>query len=97
MEESRSRQQMESRTTSNSEGRDQSSQNGASFENAKFPPGPHEEGTRLEGLELQRKLGSPNLPRHGRPTSRPASATGRVPSIVMLTSVDHSDATRYDL
>lgn len=38
------------------------------------------------------RLARPNL---ARPPSRPASASGQVPSIIMLTSVDHSDAARY--
>ena len=38
------------------------------------------------------RLARPNL---ARPPSRPGSANGHVPSIIMLTSVDHSDATKY--
>lgn len=45
-------------------------------------------------LDSQSKLGITN-PVH--PLSRPGSANGHVPSIVMLTSVDHSDATKYIL
>lgn len=41
----------------------------------------------------QSRLARPYLTR---PPSRPASASGHVPSIIMLTSVDHSDATRYN-
>ncbi|KAG0559642.1 hypothetical protein M758_10G116400 [Ceratodon purpureus] len=37
------------------------------------------------------RLARPNL---ARPPSRPGSANGHVPSIIMLTSVDHSDATK---
>jgi len=42
--------------------------------------------------DSQSRLARPNL---ARPPSRPGSASGHVPSIIMLTSVDHSDATRY--
>ena len=42
--------------------------------------------------ESQIRLERPNPVRV---LSRPASANGHVPSIVMLTSVDHSDATKY--
>lgn len=41
---------------------------------------------------FDKKLTRSNL---ARPLSRPTSASGHVPSIIMLTSVDHSDASRY--
>lgn len=43
-------------------------------------------------LKRRRELQNNRL---ARPPSRPASASGQVPSIIMLTSVDHSDATRF--
>jgi hypothetical protein len=39
-------------------------------------------------------VGSPAPGQQGRSSSRPTSATGRVPSVLMLTSVDHSDASK---
>jgi len=47
-------------------------------------------GSTLRSQESQCRLGKSNL-------TRPSSANGHVPSIIMLTSVDHSDATRYNL
>lgn len=46
------------------------------------------------GTDIQLRLGRSNVSKQG---SRPGSATGQVPSIIMLTSVDHSDANKYDL
>lgn len=52
-----------------------------------------ENNNKSESRILKRRRDSQNN-RLARPPSRPASASGQVPSIVMLTSVDHSDATR---
>lgn len=51
-------------------------------------------GSSLRSQESQIRLGRASL---NRPISRPGSANGHVPSIIMLTSVDHSDATKYSL
>uniref|UniRef100_A0A7I4AXH9 histidine kinase n=2 Tax=Physcomitrium patens TaxID=3218 RepID=A0A7I4AXH9_PHYPA len=48
-------------------------------------------GSSLRSQESQIRLGRASL---NRPISRPGSANGHVPSIIMLTSVDHSDATK---
>ena len=45
----------------------------------------------LRSQDPQSRVGRTTLVR---PLSRPGSANGHVPSIVMLTSVDHSDATK---
>jgi CheY-like chemotaxis protein len=48
----------------------------------------------VESPEALDSVGHPAPGRHARSSSRPTSATGQVPSIVMLTSVDHSDASK---
>ncbi len=48
----------------------------------------------VECPETLDSVGHPAPGRHARSFSRPTSATGQVPSIVMLTSVDHSDASK---
>jgi hypothetical protein len=48
----------------------------------------------VECPETLDSVGHPAPGRHARSSSRPTSATGQVPSIVMLTSVDHSDAAK---
>ncbi|KAH9546116.1 hypothetical protein CY35_12G078900 [Sphagnum magellanicum] len=48
----------------------------------------------VESPEALDSIGHPAPGRHARSSSRPTSATGQVPSIVMLTSVDHSDASK---
>ncbi len=48
----------------------------------------------VECPETPDSLGHTAPGRHARSSSRPTSATGQVPSIVMLTSVDHSDASK---
>jgi signal transduction histidine kinase/DNA-binding response OmpR family regulator len=52
-----------------------------------------ENSNKSDSRILKRRRDSQNN-RLARPPSRPASASGQVPSIIMLTSVDHSDATR---
>ncbi len=49
---------------------------------------------RVGYLETPCRVGSPAPGQQGRSSSRPTSATGRVPSVLMLTSVDHSDASK---
>ncbi|KAH8959773.1 hypothetical protein BDL97_06G094800 [Sphagnum fallax] len=49
---------------------------------------------RVGCLETPCRMGSPAPGQQGRSSSRPTSATGWVPSVVMLTSVDHSDASK---
>uniref|UniRef100_A0A7I4EJ37 histidine kinase n=1 Tax=Physcomitrium patens TaxID=3218 RepID=A0A7I4EJ37_PHYPA len=48
-------------------------------------------GSTLRSQDSQCRLGKSNLTR---PLARPGLANGHVPSIIMLTSVDHSDATK---
>ncbi len=48
----------------------------------------------LRSQDSHNGLGRPNPVRR---LSRPGSANGHAPSIVMLTSADHADATRYTL
>lgn len=53
-----------------------------------------ENNNKSESRILKRRQDSQNN-RLARPPSKPASVSGQVPSIIMLTLVDHSDATRY--